>query len=466
MNKLCPKKFVGLFLLTIGLLASHLSSAQEAERTASDTDFFESRIRPIFVDHCQSCHSLATQKSSGGLLLDSREGWQKGGDSGTAIVPSKPSESLLIQAVRHLDGTSPMPPIESGKKLSESQIRDLETWILQGAFDPRDQAPRLGGMDPQTARTWWAFQPIQSIEPPRVMHPEWVWNPIDRFIVAKLEANEIEPVPLANKETWLRRLTLDLAGLVPTPEQIDEYIADGNQASESAIVDRLLASYEHAERYGRHWLDVARYADTAGDGADYPVREAYKYRDWVILSIHRNKPWDQFIREQIAGDLYAQDLVADGIPDAKANGYEQYADLVTATGFLAIGTRYGYAPNADNEHFDCADVIDSLGRSILGLSIGCARCHDHKYDPISMRDYYGLYGILKSTRWAFPGGEEHKRPANFPALVPPQRVGELEEQRAAQLQSIDASIQTAQRQRAKLDPSFHAGGVDLDLESQ
>ncbi|MFM8396716.1 MAG: DUF1549 domain-containing protein, partial [Pirellula sp.] len=212
--------------------------------------------------------------------------------------------------------------------------------------------------------------------------------------------------------------------------------------------------------------DVARYADTAGDGADYPVREAYKYRDWVIRSIHRNKPWDQFLREQIAGDLYAQDLVADGIPDAKANGYEQYADLVTATGFLAIGKRYGYAPNADYEHLDFADVIDSLGRSILGLSIGCARCHDHKYDPISMRDYYGLYGILKSTRWAFPGGEEHKRPANFPALVPPQRVGELEEQRAAQLQSIDASIQTAQRQRAKLDPSFHAGGVDLDLESQ
>ena len=466
MSKLFPNKFVGPFLLSIGLLASHLGLAQETEQASGDTDFFESRIRPIFVDHCQSCHSLATQKSSGGLLLDSREGWQKGGDSGAVIVPSKPSESLLIRAVRHLDGTSPMPPIESGKKLSESQIRDLETWILRGAFDPRDQAPRLGGMDPQTARSWWAFQPIHSIEPPRVMHPEWVWNPIDQFIVAKLEANELEPVPLASNEVWLRRLTLDLTGLVPSPEQIDDYLADSTQASEEAIVDRLLSSYEHAERYGRHWLDVARYADTAGDGADYPVREAYKYRDWVIRSIHRNKPWDQFLRQQIAGDLYAQDLVADGIHDSKANGFEQYADLVTATGFLAIGKRYGYAPNADYEHLDFADVIDSLGRSILGLSIGCARCHDHKYDPISMQDYYGLYGIFKSTRWAFPGGEEHKRPANFPALLPPQRVGELEEQRASRLQLIDASIQTAQRQRAKLDPSFHAGGIDLDLESQ
>lgn len=466
MSKLFPKKFIGLSLLAIALLASDLGSAQEAEQASGDTDFFESRIRPIFVDHCQSCHSLATQKSSGGLLLDSREGWQKGGDSGAAIFPGKPAESLLIQAVRHLDGTSPMPPIESGKRLSESQIRDLETWILQGAFDPRDQAPRLGGMDPQTARSWWAFQPIQSIEPPGVIHPEWIWNPIDRFIVSKLEANELEPVPLASKETWLRRLTLDLTGLVPTPEQIDQYMADSSQASESAIVDRLLASYEHAERYGRHWLDVARYADTAGDGADYPVREAYKYRDWVIRSIHRNKPWDQFLREQIAGDLYAQDLLADGTSDANANSYEQYADLVTATGFLAIGKRYGYAPNADYEHLDFADVIDSLGRSILGLSIGCARCHDHKYDPISMQDYYGLYGIFKSTRWAFPGGEEHKRPANFPVLVPPERVGELEEQRASRLQAIDASIQTAQRQRAKLDPSFDAGGVDLDLESQ
>lgn len=462
--------FIRRFIFALGLLASHLSlvrcSGQDSLTALSDTDFFESRIRPILVDSCQSCHSLATQKSSGGLLLDSREGWQKGGDSGAAIVPKAPSESLLIQAVRHADGVSPMPPVESGKRLSDSQIRDLETWILHGAFDPRDQAPRLGGMDPQTARTWWAFQPIKSIEPPRVAHPEWVWNPVDQFIVSKLEANELEPVSLATKEVWLRRLTLDLTGLVPTPEQIDQYLADGTQGAEAACVDRLLASYEHAERYGRHWLDVARYADTAGDGADYPVREAYKYRDWVIGSIHRNKPWDQFVREQIAGDLYAQDLLAEGIGDEKVHSYEQYADLVTATGFLAIGKRYGYAPNADYEHLDFADVLDSLGRSILGLSIGCARCHDHKYDPISMQDYYGLYGILKSTRWAFPGGEEHKRPANFPPLLPPQRVRELEEQRAARLQSIDASIQTAQRQRAKLDASFHAGGVDLDLESQ
>ena len=470
MSKRFQSIFVSRFLLALGLLASHFCLVrclgQDSEASLREADFFESRIRPILVEHCQECHSLATQKSSGGLLLDSREGWHKGGDSGAVIVPNKPAESLLVRAVRHGDGVSPMPPTDSGRRLSESQVQDLEAWILRGAYDPRQQAPRLGGMDAEQARLWWAFQPIKSIEPPAVMHPEWVWNPIDRFIVAKLEAQRVDPVLPASKQAWLRRVTLDLTGMVPTPEQIDVYMADDTPNANETIVDRLLASYEHAERYGRHWLDVARYADTAGDGADYPVREAYKYRDWVIRAIHRNKPWDQFLREQIAGDLYAQDLFKQGLGDGKTDALEEYSDLVTATGFLAIGKRYGYAPNTDFQHLDFADVIDSIGRSVLGLSIGCARCHDHKYDPISMQDYYGLYGILQSTRWAFPGGEEHKRPANFPPLLPPQQVRQLEEQRDSQLRELDASIQAAQVQRSKLDPSFHAGGIDLDLEAQ
>ena len=442
------------------------SWSQEGLGDLEKIDFFENRVRPVLVDNCLACHSLASRKSSGGLLLDSREGWQAGGDSGQAIAPGKPDQSLLIQAIRHADGVSPMPPAESGLGLSESQIRDLETWVLQGAYDPREALTRIGGMSAKEAQNWWAFEPLNQVQVPEVVHQDWVWNPVDRFVVATLESKGLEPLSIASKRAWHRRVTIDLTGLVPTPEQTRQYLEDPSQDAEARLVDRLLNSPEHAERYGRHWLDVARYADTAGDGADYPVPEAYKYRDWVIRSIHQNKPWDQFLREQIAGDLYAKDMIQGelGKPDTKIA--QQYADLVTATGFLAIGKRYGYAPNSDFQHLDFADVIDSLGRSVLGLSIGCARCHDHKYDPISMEDYYGLYGILQSTLWAFPGGEEHKRPANFPPLVPPAQVRELEEQKQMRLRVLDESIQLAQSQRMQCDPNYHAGGVDLDLEAQ
>ncbi len=454
------------------LAAQDVTATQEPSTVSaspselSQADLFEARIRPILVDHCQVCHSLATQKSSGGLLLDSREGWRLGGDSGPAIVPGNPRESLLVQAIRQSSGISPMPPIESGLALSEGQIREIEAWIEQGAFDPRDSAARIGGMTVQQAQSWWAFQPLKSIAPPQVAHREWVWNPVDQFVVAVLESKQLEPVSTASKRAWLRRVTLDLTGLVPTTEQLREYLADDSENADAKVVDRLLESFEHAQRYGRHWLDVARYADTAGDGADYPVREAYKYRDWVIDSIRSNKPWDQFLREQIAGDLYAKDLMQETTSIDDPHRDQRYADLVTATGFLAIGKRYGYAPNADFQHLDFADVIDSLGRSVLGLSIGCARCHDHKYDPISIQDYYALYGIMQSTKWAFPGGEEQKRPANFPALITAQRVAELEEQKTQRLRSIDQAIERAQAERIGLDPRFHAGGIDLDLELQ
>ena len=447
----------------VPLVVGGLSPIAKGQETQSD--FFEARIRPILVDHCEICHSLSTQKSSGGLVLDSADGWKLGGDSGPAIVPGNPEESLLIRAVR-AQGHSPMPPADSGLSLTESQIRDLEAWVMQGAYDPRKSAERIGGMRAEDVRSWWSFQPLGSHEPPEVVHDQWVWNPIDRFVVAGLEAQGLGPVSTASKREWIRRVTLDLTGLVPTPDQIREYLADESPQADARLVDRLLESHEHAERYGRHWLDVARYSDTAGDGADYPVREAYRYRDWVIRSIYANKPWDQFLREQIAGDLFARDLA--GSSDA-ADGparLEAYADLVTATGFLAIGKRYGYAPNADFQHLDFADAIDSIGRSFLGLSIGCARCHDHKYDPITVQDYYALYGIMQSTLWAFPGGEEQKRPANFPALAPPEQVARLEQHRTDRLRSIDQEMERARAERMELDPSYHAGGIDLDLEAQ
>jgi len=479
----CPRRllrcclarvFVSLVMGLVGLdigTPSQSACGQEATIERSESDFFEARIRPILVNHCEACHSLSTQKSSGGLVLDSADGWKLGGDGGPAIVPWKPDESLLIRAVRHDQGLSPMPPTESGMSLTPLQIQDLEAWVLQGAYDPRKSAERIGGMRAEEVRSWWSFQPLAGVEPPEVAQEQWVWNPIDRFIVAGLEARGLEPVSTASKRAWIRRVTLDLTGLLPTPEQIREYVLDETLEADARLVDRFLESQEHAERYGRHWLDVARYSDTAGDGADYPVREAYQYRDWVIRSIHRNKPWDQFVREQIAGDLFAKDLFAKDLAKRSDSGdseecSEAYADLVTATGFLAIGKRYGYAPNADFQHLDFADAIDSIGRSFLGLSIGCARCHDHKYDPITAQDYYALYGIMQSTLWAFPGGEEQKRPANFPPLVPPERVAELEQRRADRLGSIDEAIRRAEAKRMELDPSYHAGGIDLDFESQ
>jgi hypothetical protein len=224
------------------------------------------------------------------------------------------------------------------------------------------------------------------------------------------------------------------------------------------MVDRLLDSKAYGERWGRHWLDVARYADTAGDGADYPVREAYKYRDWVIHAFSNDMPFDQFVREQIAGDILARRDSTDAP--------ERYASQVTATGYLAVGKRYGYKASPDYQYLDFADAIDSVGRSLQGLSLGCARCHDHKYDPVSAEDYYALYGILQSTKWAFPGGEEQKRPAHFPPLVPPSQVTALATARADKLALLDGKLTELKRRRKKFDPSWQAGRSDLGFEAQ
>ena len=420
-----------------------------------DVDFFETRIRPLLIAHCLECHSDASAKTSGGLALDTRQGWQQGSDSGHVIVPGKPDESLLIAAIRRHEGVSAMPPDEGGKPLSQQEIEDLVTWISRGAADPRTRSEHVAGMSLAMAKSWWAFQPLAHPVPPAIANPDLAFNPIDNFIVKQLAAHGIEPLAVADKRTWIRRATLDLTGLVPTSEEIESFLNDPTDEAFATVIDRLLASPAYGERWGRHWLDVARYADTAGDGADYPVREASKYRDWVVRAFRSNMPWNEFLRQQIAGDIYAKEH-----PDS------HYADLVTATGFLAIGKRYGYSPSPDFQHLDFADVIDSVGRSVLGLSIGCARCHDHKYDPITIKDYYGLYGILQSTQWAFPGGEEHKRPANFPPLIPPLEVQERERIQSERLKEIDQKISENQLSRLAIDPRFRAGGIDLDLESQ
>ncbi|WP_442507935.1 PSD1 and planctomycete cytochrome C domain-containing protein [Novipirellula sp. SH528] len=439
---------------TCGLLGWAFLYLPQPTKSYAD-DFFESQIRPLLITHCIECHGPKKQES--GLRLDSRSGWLRGGDSGATIIPGDPENSLLIQAVNDSDDTVQMPP--DGAKLTPAQIADLVTWVKQGAVDPRVEKPESGSasdaMDLESAKQFWSFQPVSKPPCPEVQNTHWMANPVDAFVKSKLEQQGLTPVGKADKRTLIRRATFDLTGLPPTPSEIQNFLNDSSPDAFASLVDRLLQSPAYGERWGRHWLDVARYADTAGDGADYPVREAGKYRDWVVNAMNRDQPYNEFVREQIAGDILASSGPAD-----------RYAERVTATGFLAIGKRYGYAPKPDYQYLDFADVIDSVGRSILGLSLGCARCHDHKFDPVSAEDYYALYGIFESTKWAFPGGEAHKRPAHFPPLVPAAEAARLDKAKADELARLNGNIARLTRERSEFDGKSLAGGVDLGWEAQ
>jgi mono/diheme cytochrome c family protein len=431
------------------LLALAVAPARGAE---SGDAFFESSIRPLLVEHCQKCHGEKKQES--GLRLDSRAGWERGGDSGPAIIPGDPAKSLLLSMIREADAEKRMPPKHP---LSPAEIGAIEKWIAMGAPDPRTGAATASTFDWEKARGHWAFQPIR--EPAIPSQQGVIGDPtgLDRFVSASLAEQGLRRNAPADRTTLIRRVTFDLTGLPPTPGEITGFLADPAPDADafSSLVDRLLESPAYGERWGRHWLDVARYADTAGDGADYPVREAVLYRDWVVRAFNADQPFDEFLREQIAGDILAKQ----GPP-------ERFADRITATGFLAIGKRYGYKPSPDFQHLDFADAIDSVGRSVLGLSLGCARCHDHKYDPVSAADYYALYGIFQSTKWAFPGGEEQKRPSDFPALIAPEDAARLDAEKAARLAKLDAELAGLKTQRASLDGHAFAGGIDLGFEAQ
>ncbi len=392
----------GRMLFAIGLAIcfggkSAAGAVEEGE--AAGITFFENRIRPIFVEHCYSCHSAEAKQVKGGLKLDTKEDFVKGGKEGVIFVAGHPERSRLIQAVRYADADLPMPPNKAGgKKLPDANIADLVRWVQLGA--PYPETPRS---QKTTAARLWALEPVKDPAPPAVKNKAWVTTPVDSFILAKLEKNGLQPGARADQRMLIRRATFDLTGLPPTPEEIEAFLADHSPDAFARVVDRLLDSPRYGEHWGRHWLDVVRYADTAGDTADYPLPEAWRYRNYVIDSFNADKPYDEFLREQIAGDILA-----------KQGARERYAERVVATGYLALSRRFGY----DSEHYQhltIQDTIDTLGQSVLGLTLGCARCHDHKFDPLSMQDYYGLYGIFDSTRYAFPGSEQKGR---FRALVP------------------------------------------------
>ena len=375
-----------------------LSIASQAAAAAPDpagVELFERKIRPIFIENCYKCHSAEAEKLKGGLLLDTREGVLKGGDTGPAIVPGDPEKSLLIKAVRYTDENLQMPP--KNKRLSPEQVAELEAWVKMGAPDPRVAARNLTPTTPEASKHW-AFQPIKEPSVPRTKNPRWVRTPVDAFILAKLEEKNISASTQADKRTLIRRATFDLLGLPPTPQEVSDFIEDKTPDAFSKVLDRLLASPHYGERWGRYWLDVARYADTKGyvfeEERRYPY--AYTYRDYVIRALNEDLPFDQFIIQQIAADLLP--LGEDKRP-------------LAALGFLTLGRRF-----LNNQPDIIDDRIDVVARGTMGLTVACARCHDHKFDPIPTKDYYSLYGIFASS--SEPGNKPLLGSAALPKQYP------------------------------------------------
>ncbi len=376
-----PGRTLGRWAM-VAMLAMVPASAVAGEKPgASPSDFFEARVRPVLVDHCYRCHSAGAKSLKGGLRLDTADGMVRGGDSGPAVVPGDLEASLLIRAVRYDDDQTRMPPKQ---KLSGPAIEALEQWVRSGAVMPHAVeagAVRRGGIDFEAARSHWAYQPIRRVVPPPVKDADWPASPVDRFVLARMEAAGLTPSPSADRRTWLRRVSFDLVGLPPTLDEIEAFEADRDPGALVRVVDRLLASPRYGERWARHWLDVARYADTKDGvlmfGHDRVRPFAYTYRDYVIRAFNEDLPFDQFIVDQIAADV--------AVP----------ADRpwrLAAMGFLTLGKGFD-----NNLHDQIDDRIDVVTRGFLGLTVACARCHDHKYDAIPTADYYALYGVFASS---------------------------------------------------------------------
>ncbi|MDA1050710.1 MAG: PSD1 and planctomycete cytochrome C domain-containing protein [Planctomycetota bacterium] len=440
------------------LLTATSLSAADTEQLA----FFENDIRPLLIERCIECHGL--KKAESGLRLDTISTVLQGGDSGPAVVPGAPEDSLIIKAIRHEDDLQ-MPPDE---KLDDRQVAALARWIQEGAVWPEGMMlggtglKVRGGPITDKERAFWSFQPVADPPPPAIQPPQLQEGPInsdiDRFILAKLRDAKLNPMRPADKRVLIRRATFDLTGLPPTPEDIEAFLADDSPAAFAKVVDRLLEAKAYGERWGRHWLDVVRYSDTAGETADYPTPLSYKYRNWVINAFHADMPYDQFVREQIAGDILADRMIAlasggrespDSVVRSASSGdsrpphaeelLAQYKDMLTATGFIAISRRFGF--DVENyHHLTIQDTIDTVGQAFLGLSLGCARCHDHKYDPLNTTDYYSWYGIFESTRYSFPGSEEKKRPYDSFPVLPPAEAERVKAEFDAQLAQLEAKV--------------------------
>ena len=384
-----------LVVCTVQLIAeSHADDAPSQQNDGKSTPegiaFFEESIRPLLENRCYKCHSAKATELHANLYLDSRPGWQKGGDSGPALFPGKPSESLIIEAIGYSEDAATQMPPEG--KLPDKEIALLTRWIEMGAPDPRSEAAKHAKqrtIDLESERHHWAYQPLTNTPPPNDQQlqgsdPRWLASPIDRFVMAKLKETSIAPNGPADKIRLIRRAYLDLIGLPPPPSDVDAFVLDSGADAFEKVIDRLLASPHYGERWGRHWLDIARFAESHGFEQDYDRPNAFHYRDFVIRALNDDMPYDQFLKWQLAGDEFApRDPLA-----------------LAATGFLAAGVHATQitANQAEKERYDeLDDMARTVGTTMLGLTVGCARCHDHKFDPIPNADYYGIVSAFTTT---------------------------------------------------------------------
>ena len=361
---------------------------------ASDIAFFERRIRPVLVRHCYECHSHATKEPKGGLLLDSRGGIRKGGETGPSVVPSKVADSLLIEAIRH--ESLEMPPKE---KLPDAVVADFVKWVEMGAPDPRDTPPDANASAAELWKTryeerlgWWSLQPVVQPEIPDVRSADWSDQPIDRFILAKLEEQELHPAESATRRTLIRRLSFVLTGLPPKPSEVRSFIEDDSPGAYQSLVDRLLDSSHFGERWARHWMDVVRYTDTYGYEWDMPAKGSWRYRDYLTRAFNNDVPFDQLVREQIAGDL---------LESPRINEADQINESLVGPMFFQMGeNRHGDSAEFNGIHQEMLDnKIDAFSKAFQAMTIACARCHDHKLDAVAQREYYALAGSFMSSRW-------------------------------------------------------------------
>ena len=403
--------------LLLSLCCAWCAHGQDAR---SDADsFFETKVRPVLAANCVECHGPT--KASAGLRLDTRDGVLKGGDSGPAVTPGDAESSLLSIAIKHDENEFvQMPP---KKALPPQLVADLNAWIAAGAKWP-DAATAPIVSD----RPHWAFAPLQAVPAPADPNG-WAKQALDLFIAAAQREHGVRPVARAEKQVLLRRAWFDLVGLPPPPEAVNAFLADERPDAFARVVDRLLASPHYGERWGRHWLDLVRYADTAGDNSDYPIPQAYLYRDYCIDALNAGVPYDRFLHEQLAGDILARQAPK-----------EDYNRLVIATGFIAQSKRIG-TRELEDMHLIIEDTLATLGPAVLGLSVRCARCHDHKYDPITQHDYYALYGFFASTQYPFAGAEEVRKQTKFAPLIHPDDLKVRQERRDQEIARLKAEIE-------------------------
>ena len=447
----------------LALIISATPAQAAAPPTSAGLRFFEMRVRPLLAERCWDCHSGDEVESE--LRLDSLKGMSRGGTRGPAIVIGKPAESLIVHALRHSEHLQ-MPPKE---KLPPRDIADITKWIQMGAPWPDAKATNAASIDAAThpdqfgqeftadEKNFWAFRPPVAPPLPQVDRPDWVTSPIDTFILARLAAHNLEPAPAADKISLIRRATFDLIGLPPTPVEVDAFLADHSPDAFAEVVERLLNSPRYGERWGRHWLDVARYADSNGLDENLAYANAFRYRDYVVNAFNSNKPYDRFVQEQLAGDLLP------GVHQDSDRHHDAAAlEALVATGFLSLGAKMLAEDDPVKMQMDIIDEqIDTIGRTFIGLTLGCARCHDHKFDPIPTADYYSLAGIFKSTRTM----ENFKVVARWqerPLAQPAALRKQQEHQRRVATNQADIDRLTEQAQQTVLDEAKqHVGDYML-----